>query len=156
MKTIIALCAAAILFVTAGCQTGGQFDQVKTDSVKVALQIPVQETITRIIRNSPQHSDEIANYFRAVGTVFCKMRDSGQFDTTYLIAEVDKATAGLQAGLDPLAITAKNTALALYAIFYAQRTKADLPPDKFAWNLADLNCKAINTGLKDAGKAGTP
>lgn len=147
---------ALALALLAGCQTAGTYDPVKTSAVKSALQAPLQEVVTRVILNSPQQSDELAAYFRAVGTVFCRMRDSGTFDSTFLIAEIDKVTGGLQAGLDPLAITAKNTAIALYVIFYSQRTRAELPPDAFAWNLSDLFCKSINTGLRDAGKAGTP
>jgi hypothetical protein len=156
-KTITLLLTIASLVILPACHLpDGTFDPVKTETVKNALQGPLQETVTRIIKNSPQHSAQIGNYFRAVGSVFCKMRDTGTFDSTFLIAELDKATAGLQSGLDPLAITAKNTAIGLYTVFYAQRTRAELPPDKFAWNLADLFCKAINTGLKDAGQPGTP
>ena len=159
LKSVVAhfLCAALVLASTLsiGCKTVGVYDPVKTAAVKDSIQSPVQEAITRIIRNSPQHSDQIAGYFRAVGTVFCKMRDTGTFDSTFLLNEVDKATAGLQAGLDPLAITAKNTALALYTGFWGMRLRAELPADKFMWNVSDLFCKAIDVGLKDAGKPGT-
>ncbi|HEU4344043.1 MAG TPA: hypothetical protein VFU31_21010 [Candidatus Binatia bacterium] len=161
MNRRFAFVALASLLITAGCSTinpdTGQkvFDPIRTAQVKAALQAPVQETITRIIRNSPEHSDQIANYFRSAGNVFCKMRDTSRFEPQFLIAELEKATEGLQQGLDPLAITAKNTIIALYVVFYSQRQSADLSPEKFLWNTSDLFCNAINTGLKDAGKPGT-
>lgn len=149
------LLAGSLLFT--GCSTldpatgKKAYDPVKTEHVKASIQAPVQEVITRIIRNSPEHSSEIASYFNSFRSVFCKMRDTGRFDSAYLLAEVDRTTMGLQSGLDPLVTTTKNTIVVLYTLFYSQRTVANLPQDKFMWNVSDLFCNAIGSGLADAG-----
>lgn len=132
------------------------YDPVRSAQVVAALRVPVQETVSRIILNSPQHSNEIATYFRAVGTVFCKIHDTGVFDPTAVLSEIDRVTGPLQKNVDPIAITLKNAAFALYAIFYAQKHSAELPADRWPAHVAELLCKSIDGGLQDAGKAGVP
>ena len=139
MKTTKLLCGlfTASLLVLPACKstdpTTGEkkFDPVKTEQVKAAIEPLVAGGVRRVIANSPQHADDIASYFRNLGTVFCKMRDSGQFSPDYLVAEADKATAPLQAKVDQYAIDLKNGVLSLYRIFYADRLRAELPPDKW-------------------------
>lgn len=155
---VAAFAVACVLWLT-GCTILNPdgtrtYDPVKSAQVVAALTVPVQETVRRVIVNSPQHSDEIAAYFRAVGNVFCRMEATGQFTPDQLIAEVEKATQPLQTKVDPLAITVKNTAVALYTIFYSQRHTAQLSPEKWPAHVAKLFCTAIDVGLTDAGKGG--
>lgn len=155
MNKLIPLLLASLLLST-GCKTTtGAYDPVRSAQVVAALKVPIQESVTRIIRNSPEHSDEIANYFRSIGNVACKMELTGLFTPEQLLTEIDKVTGPLQSKVPPLAITIKNTAVALFTIFYAERLRAELPPDKWPAHVAKLLCGAIDGGLKDAGKPGT-
>lgn len=129
-----------------------EFDPLKTDAVKAALELPVKSAIRRAILNSPDHADEIADYFRQVATVFCKMSTTGTFDPLFLIAEVDKLV--IPKIPDPLILDAKDSLITLYRIFYSQRFTAELSPQEWPFHLADFFCTAINTALKDAGKPG--
>lgn len=152
--------ALATLLVLSACKTAGPngvpvYDPVRSAQVVAALTVPVQDTVNRVIRNSPQHSDEIANYIRLVGNALCQAKASGQLTPEQIISAVEAATAPLQAKADPLIITVKNTVVALYAIFYYQRHTAELPPDQWPAHVVGLFCDAINRGLKDAGKPGT-
>jgi hypothetical protein len=132
------------------------YDPVKTQAVKDALQAPLQSATRRIIMNSPQHSEEIARYFRSVGAVFCAMKDSGQFDPTTLVAGLDKALPPQLANeeLAQYLLDFKVTASALYNQFWNDRFRAELPADQWPYQVADLFCASIDQGLKDAGQPG--
>lgn len=130
-----------------------EYDPIRTEQVKAALEPVAAGAIRRIIFNSPQHSDQIAEYFRSIGKIFCQMDASGEFSPETLIAEVDKLTAPLIG--DVYIIDIKNALLALYRINYADRFRAELPPDKWPRQIASLFCGAIDRGLKDAGKPGS-
>lgn len=155
MKTIIALLTVGLLAtLLLGCKTTGVYDPVKTEQVKAAVTPVIASVVRRVIVNSPQHSDEIALYLRAVGSVFCSASASGSLGPEQVLAALDAATAGLQTGVEPEIIDAKNVLLALYRINYADRFKAELPADQWPKNVADVICAAIDQGLKDAGKPG--
>ncbi len=152
-KLILTLILAAGLPLC-GCKTAGVYDSVKTDQVKAALTPITASVVRRVILTSPQHADEIALSSRAVGSVFCSAAASGSLGPEQVLAAVDAATAGLQAGVDPEIIDAKNALLAIYRIFYGDRFRAELPADKWPRHVADLICASIDQGLKDAGKPG--
>lgn len=131
------------------------FDPVKTAQVKAALEVPIKDGIRRVLAKSPQHSDEIAKYIREFGIVFCGMRDSGKFDPQVLIDEGAKIGFPLlDKESQDIAALIKDTGQSLYKIFWAERFQADLPADKFMFNVADFFCTSIDEGLKTAGKPG--
>jgi hypothetical protein len=57
-------------------------------------------------------------------------------------------------GDEQIAIDVKNAVIAIYKIYYGDRFKAELPPDGWVRNVADVLCVSIDQGLKDAGKIG--
>lgn len=156
LPLVLALSAGIFTGCTTTNPTTGEtaYDPVKTEQVKAAVTPVVASVVRRVINNSPQHSEEIANYLRAVGAVFCSASASGSLGPEQIIAAADAATAGLQANVEPEIIDGKNLLLALYKINYADRFKASLPPDKWPKNVADVICASIDQGLKDAGKPG--
>lgn len=153
---------SAVLF--AGCLTGctttdpttgeKKFDPVKTQAAKDTIQPIAASSVRRVITNSPQHSDAIADYFRSIGTAFCKMEATGNFSPQQLVDAADAATAKLQAGVDPFVIDLKNAIVALYKLNFGARFNAELPPDKWPAFVASVFCQGISQGLKDAGKPG--
>lgn len=162
MKTLLPPLLLAVAIVT-GCTTTTTdangvkikvYDPVKTQQVKDAIAPVISSVVRRVVLNSPQHSDEIAGYFRAVGGVFCSASASGQLGPEQVVAALDAATVRLQQGVEPEIIDGKNLLLALYKINYGDRFKAELPPDKWPKNVADIICDSIHQGLKDAGKPG--
>lgn len=156
----LALCALALT----GCkttridpttgQTTKEFDPVKTAQIKAALEPIGSSAVRRVIKNSPEHSAEIAGYFRAVGSAFCQMSEKGDFDPAYLVGAVDTATAKLQEHVPGEAIEIKNALIACYKIGYEGRFRAELPADQWPKNVADLICACIDQGLKDTGRPG--
>ena len=166
IKNIIVVTASlGLLLAVSGCttkvidpatgQSTTQFDPVKTEQVKALLEPIGAGAVRRIITNSPQHSDEIAGYFRAVGSVFCQMSANNDFDPAYLIGAADAATAKFQANVPQEAIDVKNALVALYKVNFEGRFRAELPPDKWPKNVADVICVSIDQGLKDSGKPGS-
>lgn len=138
--------------VTGLTNTSTKLDPAKLSQVENALEPVVAGATRRVLRNSPQHSDEIALYLRSVGTVFCDMHDSGRFEPAYLIDAADKiATPQLE---DDYVIDIKNAAIAIYKIAWGDRFTAELPPDQWTGQICTLICTSIDVGLKDAGKPG--
>lgn len=157
---ILLLCASTLIFC--GCKTTtnsdgtpiSTYDPVKTQQLKDALTPVVSGGIRRIILNSPGHDQELCNYFRAVGSVFCEMSKNGEFSPIILVNAIDSATAELQTGIDPYAVDIKNATVAIYKIYYGDRFRAELPPDKWPKNVCDVICDAIDLALRDLGKTG--
>lgn len=158
-KLLMTLLCAAALTLTA-CRsvnpTTGQkeFDPVKTQAVKDTVQPLAAGAVRRVIQNSPQHSDAIAEYFRSIGTAFCKMDATGNFSPQVLVDAADAATAKLQAGVDPYVIDLKNGIVALYKLNFGARFNAELSPERWPAFVASVFCNGIGQGLKDAGKPG--
>lgn len=162
-KLRLIVTAAACIFIAgcySGCKTANpttgvkEFDPVKTEKVKAAIEPIVSSAVRRVVASNPKHSDEIALYLRAVGGAVCSISDTGEASPETLIAAIDAATVNLQAGVDPEIIDGKNAIIAVYKILYADRFKAELPPDEWPKNVCDVICQAIDQGLKDAGKPG--
>ena len=156
MKKTILLLVPIVLCVLSqtGCQTAGHYDPVKTAQIQAALEPIASGALRRAILNSPHHAAETANYARAIGGVFCDMSATSQFDPLYLITALDRATAGLQADVDPLIIDTKNALIAIYEIAWADRLRAELPPDSWLKFTADFVCDVIDRTLKDLGEPG--
>ncbi len=157
LLALATICCALFTGCTTTTADGTRvYDPVKTENVKAALQAPLERATARIIVNSPQHSDEIAKYFSAVGLVFCEMKDSGRLDPTTLLAGLDKALPANIADNEVFQylLDFKSTAAALYKQFWNDRFHAELPADQWPYQVADLFCQSIDQGLKDAGKPG--
>ena len=161
---IVSITAIAAFIATTGCKTTTtvvsdgktnvvtQFDPVKTAQVKAAIEPVVAGAIRRVIKNSPQHSVEIGDYMRAVGYAFCTMRSQTNASPELLITMLDTLVAPkIQ---EDYIIDIKNAAVSIYKINYGQRFQAELPPDKWPYQVADLLCTSIDTGLKDSGLPG--
>lgn len=159
-KLILAFAASALVGATVtvpfmtGCTTlnpaTGQheFDPAKTDKVKAAVEGTLAIALRRVV------SADSEAYLRTVGTVFCQMSSSGQFDPVFVADAVDRSTADLQGRADPLLIDAKDLLLVLYKINYADRFKYDLSGEKWPKNVADVVCTSIDQALKDSGRPG--
>jgi hypothetical protein len=145
--------AAAILMavIAIGCtttnpQTGqNEFDPVKTEQVKAALEPVITQGVRRVLAHNKSHAAEIAQYVGAAGHVFCEMDRTGNFEPSYLITELDKLVAP-NIGDDYL-LSIKDAAIALYRINYAQRFTAELPENEWPRQVANLFCQAITRGL---------
>lgn len=157
-KAILAVITLLAVCAVTGCKstnpTTGQreYDPVKTEQVKAAIEPIAAGAIRRVIQNSPEHADEIANYLRSVGSIFCSMETNGSFSAEYLVREADRLTAPMLR--DNYVVDIKNAILALYRINYADRFRAELPSDKWPRHVAALFCASIDRGLRDAGKPG--
>lgn len=128
------------------------FDPVKTEKVKAALELPITGGIRRVINNSPNHSAEIGAYFAAVGRVFCSMQEQKAFDPLYLVGEINAiATPDIN---DETILDIKDSLISLYRIFYADRFRAELSPEKWPYHVADLMCQSIDTALLNTGQPG--
>jgi len=158
---LILLFGALSLGLT-GCTTTGPDgtkvpDPVQTQQVKDALQPLVRIPVRRIIMNSPQHSDEIAKYFRATGGVFCNMVIEKQFDPTTMtrLLQAVAVPANGISNSDVQALLDFKVALEnLYRIYWNDRLRASLPPDGWMAAVSEFFCTAIGNGLIDAGKPG--
>src|SRR2546430_10704224 len=88
--------AMAVLLVmtlsTGGCKsvnptTGvSEYDPVKTQMVEDSLQPIISGGIRRVIRNSPQHAQDIGNHFRAIGGALCALATTGEGSHEWRVA----------------------------------------------------------------------
>ena len=152
------LCVACLSLASTGCTTvnpatgQAQFDPVKTEDVKAALEVPVVSAIRRTILNSPQHALEISTYFRSLGKIFCSMEATTNFSPATLMAQAD---ALLSPRLkESYLIEIKDSIVLLYKLNYNKRFTAELPPDQWAYQTSSFFCAAIDRGLKTAGQPG--
>lgn len=166
-KTLIALFLLAALalpvaLTNTGCTTTGTgtnavttIDPVKLQQAQAAIEPAAASVLRRAILNSPQHAKEIGDYARAVGGVFCQMKaNNNNFTPQYLIDSVNTATANLQANAPAEVIDAKNAAIALYKIFFADNLTVQIPANGWPSAVTGLFCDAIDQALKDAGQVG--
>ena len=157
------ICAALVLLAAAvGCistidSTGKKItviDPAKLQQVKAAVEPAAASVMRRAIQNSPQHAAEIGKYARAVGSVFCAIKSSGTFEPGFVLTAVNDATQGLQAGVDPSVIDAKNAAISLYAILWSDKLTTQTPTNMWPYAVASIFCDSINQALRDAGQVG--
>lgn len=148
--------AAVLLAGPVGCTTVKDgtkvYDPVKTEQVKAAIKPVVASIVRRVVVKNP----ETAQYFVDAKNVFVSFRDGGQFKPSVIVDALNAAVTkeGWINKLDPetagYVAEAKNLLVALYELNYADAGNADLPADKFAWNLLDILADGIATGLVDA------
>jgi len=124
--------------------------------VKAEAEALVTIGIRRIIHNNPQHTNEVAGYFRAVGGVFKQMSTTSSFTPDMLVGAINVATAGLQAGLPQDVLDVKDAVIGLFKLFYADRWNAELSPEKWPANVADVFWRAIHQALIDSSLPGVP
>jgi hypothetical protein len=149
MKNFFLVLLAALTLLT-GCQTAGQYDPVKTEQVRAAIEPIAAGAVRRIVLKDPAKAEATGNYFRQVGAVFCEMKASGNFSPETLIASLQ----GIQRPDNQDIADAIAVMVALYRIQWGNRFKAELPPDKWPYQIASFFCDAIDQGLRDAGQAG--
>lgn len=140
-----------------GCKTAdGHYDPVQTQQVKDVLEPFVRIPVRRTIMNSPQHADEIGNYYRGLAHVFCQMAVNKQFDPVTLTSgfnEILKPKRLRDADIQTL-LDFKVALEQLYRTYWNDRFRAELPSEGWMYNVSDFFCTAIDNGLKDAGQAG--
>jgi len=171
-RTIIALTAIAafaaviVLTTSSGCTTTTSvsngvtnkvtiIDPVKIQQVSAAITPAASSVLRRAILRSPQHAQQIDDYARAVGNLFCNMRQTGQFDPGLLLVEANKLTGNLQTNLPPEVIDAKNSAIALYQILYADKLTVQLPTNAWPYAVSGVICDSISQALADVSASGT-
>jgi hypothetical protein len=152
-KILILAVALSLAACTSVNQNTGEreFDPVKTAKVKAAAEPLISGGIAIALANNPEKKDQLASYFRSLGNVFCRMSQEDSFNPEFLLTEANTATQPFQAGLDPYALTVKDSIIALYKILYADRFHAELDAEKWPKHVADVLCNGINQGLTNAG-----
>jgi hypothetical protein len=166
-KTIMALLTVTMLAllalpvaVTTGCKSPNgtnaptTLDPAKVQQIADAVEPVMTVALRRAIANSPQHSAEIGNYARALGTVACDMQSGNNFSPSYLVDAVNKATAGLQAGVDPIILDVKDVIVAIYKIAYNDRMTWSLGTNIWPKAVCGAICDSVNQALLDSGLPG--
>lgn len=165
--SLIAMLAmlASVSVVTTGCKTTTTvtngvtnvvttLDPAKVQAIADIVEPAASSVLRRAIARSPQHAQEIGNYARAVGGVFCKMTANNNFTVTYLVDSANQATAGLQTGVDQDIIDAKNAVIAIYKVAAGDQLSWQLPNNVWLKAVANTICNSINQALLDSGQAG--
>src|SRR5690606_31409201 len=118
-----------------GCKTLGQFDPVKTEKVRASVK-PVVSTGIRVwLASEPNPAYRLAA--KGFADVICEMRDTNMFESKVLVQRLNAELIKHELINDLWAATAKDLIISQFEIFIADRVRADLPPDEFAWNLLD-------------------
>jgi len=129
-------------------------DPVKLDKVKSTVEPIAASVIRRAIANSPQHSAEIANYVRAVGSVCCRAVASGQVSPDSLLKAADAATQGLQANVSADINKKKNGLLAFYNVMFDYALTVQIPANGWPDAVLQIFCDSIDRALRDSGQTG--
>jgi hypothetical protein len=152
------LLAFAMAFAAVGCYTTNpttgeqEFDEVRTGNVKIAFTVFAQSSLRRVLVKNHADHPNVIRYMTYVSTTLCELRDEGALDPAIIIRRLNQGLAAEDAfsGVPGEVIDVKNLALALYQSFYNQRHRAELDPEKFAWNVLDVMCQSIEQGTFDA------
>lgn len=138
----------SLLFFATGCKsidpvTGQQvFDPVKTMKVRAAIKPFVAASVARIVEKNPE-----ANlYFDQAASAICEMRDAGSVSFEQFRARI-MGIIDQHVRVDPLVRAGFVSLVSVFEFNYADRLNADLPPDKFTWNLLDVLCEGIRGGI---------
>jgi hypothetical protein len=158
MKRRIALItivtAAISLPMLPGCKTAGTYDPVKTEKLESIITPFVSKGIRLVIANNQPIKADLGDYFRAFGSVFKSMVDTGKFSPTYLLTAANAATEKFQGKMPDYAVDIKEGTVALYNLFYNGSADAQLDPAKAPVHVANVIQKAIDQALKDSGLPG--
>ena len=142
---------ALILVVLTGCTTLNSdgdrvFDPVKTEKVKAIIKPQVSTLVALVVNNNPGTRE----HFQLAADQICLLRDSGQVTPATFQVAINSAFANWDGSNRLEVIAGVNVLIALVEINYADRLRADLPPEKFAWNLFDVLCEGIKQALEQA------
>ena len=143
------LLSMALILAITGCATVNpntgdrEFDQVKTEKVKAIIKPQVASLVTLVVNNNP----EARQYFELAAEQICLLRDTGEATPATFQVAINSAFANWDRANRPGVVIGINGIIALLEINYANRLRADLPPEEFAWNLFDVICEGINQGL---------
>lgn len=161
LAAIGGIAALSLLTPITGCTTTTVgtnvvvvIDQQKLADVQAALDPVLSSVLRRVIKNSPQHSVEIAGYARAVGRAFLQIKTSHTFSPADVINVVNNLTSGLQAGVPDEIIDAKNAAIAIYKILWNDKLTTTVPLDGWMDAVSNTFINVINQALIDAGQPG--
>lgn len=147
MKNKLALVLIAMSLSFCACRTtDSQTDPATAEQIKAALEVPVASAVKRVIQNSPQHSTELANYFKGVRDSFCAMKE-GQLTLDALIVQLNTLVPPTS---DPTVTDAKNLSVALLRI-WAARHPINLTPAQWLQHVSETACRAVGQGIIDAG-----
>lgn len=165
---VLILPLSALLSIGSGCTSIPQVDSVTgltnrvtvIDTNKLALVEQSVKTVgsavfIKAIKNSPQHSVQIANYVRAIGSTFCQVQVSRQFSPATVFPALEAATAQFQADVPAEVIIAKNGIKTIYQILWNDWLTVAVPQDKWPAAVCQVICNLIDQSLTDAGLPGT-
>lgn len=144
----------AMLLAFTGCstinpQTGQkEFDPVKTEKVRSAVKPLVTAGVAATVKQVP----DAGLYFSKAAVVICEMRDTKEVSVINFRARLLGILDEQHVKIDPLIRTGFITIISVFDINFADRTRADLPPDQFVWNLLDVLCDGIRTGIAGTGQ----
>lgn len=165
---VVILPLSAILSIGSGCKSVSQVDPVTgftntvtvIDTNKLALAEQSLQTIgsavfIKAIKNSPQHSVQIANFVRAIGNTFCQVHARRQFSPATVFPALEAATAQFQIGVPEEVIITKNGIKTIYQILWNDHLTISVPDGKWPAAVCQVICRVINQSLLDAGLPGT-
>lgn len=170
-KSLITLVLGATLllgiaFINTGCRTVTEvkpdgttnivkvIDPVRLQQAEAVIEPAASRVLRRAIKRSPEHAQEIGNYARSIGGIFCKMIEQNNFSVEYVVDAADKATQELQNAANDDIIDAKNAAVALYKVFAADQLVYELPDNQWLKAICNVFCNSIDMALKDSGQPG--
>lgn len=148
-KKLPLLIALPFLLMGTGCTTlnpatGQQeYDPVKTAKVREIIKPVISEATYQGLKETPQ----LRIYFSQVRDVICAMRDKKQFDPEMLVASLNNVITTTGFVDNPWARIGLHSLTSMYRIYWVDRGRADLPEDKYLWNILDVMCDGINQGL---------
>jgi len=150
MKNTFTLILALLALVLVGCKTfnpatgENEFDPVKTEQVKAVLKPQVSTVIALLATKHP----EARPYMLLAADNICKLRDDGFVSPASFQTAINAALANWENKNSPAVVASVNALIALVEINYANRLRADLPPEEYAWNIFDVFCEGIRQGLE--------
>lgn len=164
---ILGLAVALLLpaLLTTGCKTTTSVnpdgttnvvkyvDPIRIQQAEAVIEPAASRVLRRAIERSPEHAQEIGDYARAIGGIFCHMIAHNNFSVEYLVDASDKATERL-AFKSSEVLDAKNAAVALYKIFAADQLVWQLPDNQWLRSICELFCNSVDQALKDSGQIG--
>lgn len=159
MKNLLSLLLLSIILT--GCTTLNpvtnqeEFSKEKTQALKAAVQGPVTSALTIAFIKNPSETN-IQTYFRSVGGVFCDIKQTTNFNPSSVVLRInDIALPKIKDGDLRIVVTSvKDSLIALYTVFYAQKINVPAVESSYLYNISDVICGSVDTALKNAGKPG--
>ena len=132
-----------------------EYSHERTEALKAAVQGPVTTTLTIVLVKN-KGDEDLANYFRSVGGVFCQVKTNKSFDPSYVVSEVAKIVIPniKDDNTRIIAMVVKDSLLSLYKAFYSYKINIPALEQSYLYNISDVSCQSIDTALRNAGKPG--